>query len=1100
MVAFDPKKPASQATDTGQQESAQPSGPSIDRAEMFARMRAASEQRVSTGIPLASPSASLTPPSVPHERVLEVEKRAQDLYRSMHGGLTGWGTDEAQLLNALKGLSPAETQLLKEVYAQHFNTELGKDITSELSGADVAQARAALRGDRAVETAAALYRAMDGIGTDQEAIVATLSGLSAEEQVQVARVYRETYGQDLDATLRSELSGDDLRRATALRQGKPLTAAAVELHQSMSGLGSDEAAINAVMRRYPPEQMQAVAREYHQLYGVPLQRELTSELSGNDLRESVALMHGDSTAAKVAQLRGGLEGLGTSEETIFSVLDGTTAAEREGLKAAFLAQTGTSLELALQIELSGAELERANALLANGKLADVEILRFAVLGFGTDEATITEVLRDRSKEEVALLTKDYEARYHESLESRIQDELGGRDEFRSIQALKGRPTTIDEALKNVQERDAFERSGMLSGVIGALSKEDDRIQQQLVAARSDIAAAKKDGAITAEERATIERSLRFAEGNIDVHVETRDAIAETGATVAAIAGSTAVVIGTGGLATPGVVALAATTGGASYAGTKYAVKGHGYDGEGLASDIGIGAIEGTITALTAGTATAVKNTAQQGAMQAVTTASKTAVRETVVESTGATAQDAMRPDTWAGGAPAGVATLAVSAASTAITSGIFHRTGVSQPPRMRDEVAVTTQVDTIPAGSNAMHGAQHPLTPTIENPANDGVVDLMHIRRADDLSAAAFKKEWQHKDLTYARWEKQGRILTEDGIPSALTAKEYELVRSAEFKEWFGDWQNQNHQISPVVIEPLTGEPKIWFRGDKSAQFDNYQIKPEVERTPQTHHLHNWETIADKRNQGVFFTNSRETALFYANDIHSYTLGNYVLHQEASHPKTFTAMRDWLQSIANVDPYFWRDSLRTPRMDAISSKERVEDLVRDYGLSTDMAADVEQSMISGRLLQHSPKEVIDSIVNQGRFEKLLDSFAHQRSVSVGDYEHHMKHEFGQRRSFSRFGSLGTAQWEQQFYQAYLDYKYEPCVMSRCFIKSNNPAIMERIGNNNPEVFAARKEGHDVVLNKYAVGSGRHDEIIVFELDSIRVIAKDPLAKEERTHK
>ena len=673
MVAFAPQKNASQAPEPEKQEGAQPSVPSVDRAEIFERMRAASEQRISTEKPATSSAPTPAQPSVSHERGLEIEKRAQDLYRSMHGGLTGWGTEEAQLLNALKGLSPAEVRLLKEVYATRFNTQLEKDITSELSGADLAQARAALQGDRAAEKAAALYRAMDGIGTDEDAIVATLSGLSAEEQAKVAGAYKENYGQDLDAALRRELSGDDLRRVTALREGKPLTAAAVELQQAMGGLGTDEAAINAVMKRHSPEQMQAVAREYQQLYGSTLESALQSELSGHELSESMALQHGDSTAAKVAQLRGAMEGLGTSEETIFSVLDGTTAAEREGLKAAFQAQTGTSLERALSSELSGADLERANALLAHGKLSDVEKLRFAFQGLGTDEATIKEVLRNRSKEEVSLLKTEYEARYHESLEARLMSELGGSDQFRAVQALKGRPTTVDEALQSMQELDAFERSGILSGVIGAFSKEGDRIQEQLAIARFDIEAAKRDGVITAEEQASIERTLRFAEGNIDVHVETRDAIADTTATVAAVAGSTAVVIGTGGLATPGVIAMAAATGGVSYAGTKYAVQGKGYDGENLASDIGIGAVEGTVTALTAGTATAVKNAAQQGAKQAVTTASKTAVRETVVESAGSTAQDALRPDTWAGGAAAGVANLTASAVTTAVTSGALNR-------------------------------------------------------------------------------------------------------------------------------------------------------------------------------------------------------------------------------------------------------------------------------------------------------------------------------------------------------------------------------------------------------------------------------------------
>jgi ppGpp synthetase/RelA/SpoT-type nucleotidyltranferase len=692
---------------------------------MFERMRAASEN-VGTTLPTSqsNPSTPAQQPVSP-ERALEIEKRAQDLYRSMHGGLTGWGTDEAQLLAALKGLSPAETKLLKEVYARRFNTELEKDITSELSGAYLAQARAALQGDRAVEKAAALYRAMDGIGTDEDAIVATLSSLNAEEQAKVAQAYKQAYGVELDTALRSELSGDDLRRVTALREGKPLTAAAVELHQAMSGLGTDEAAINEVMKRHSPEQMQAVAREYQQLYGVTLQSSLKSELSGQELRESVALMHGDRTAAKVAQLRGAMDGMGTTEETIYTVLEGTTAEEREKLKTAFHAETGTSLEEALKSELSGTELERANALLAHGKLSDVEKLRFAVQGWGTDEATIKEVLRDRSKEEVELLKKEYEARYHESLESRLHDELGGSDEFRAIQALKGRPTTMDEALQNMQELDAFERSGFLSGVIGAFSQEDERIQQQLEAARSSIAAAKKDGVVTAEERASIEQTLRFAEGDIDVYVETRDAIADTGATVAAVVGSTAVVIGTGGLATPGAIAMAAAAGGASYAGTKYAVQGNSYDGEGLASDIGIGAIEGTVTALTAGGATVVKNAAQQGAQQAVATASKTAVRETLVESSGAIAQDSLRPDTWAGGAAAGVANLAVSAAGTAITSGLLHRAGELPPPSMRDEISVAKQANKVPAGQDALQGARHPLSPTIENPTLDSVVDQM---------------------------------------------------------------------------------------------------------------------------------------------------------------------------------------------------------------------------------------------------------------------------------------------------------------------------------------------------------------------------------------
>ncbi len=681
MVALSVNGKPAEAVVPRKQESDPAIAPAIDRAKIFEQVRAAS----STGFPaeLSSSLSAPTPASVSRERALEVENRAQELYRAMHGGLTGWGTDETQLLSALKGLSPPEVQFLKDTYANRFNTKLEDDIASELSGDDLFQARAALRGDRASEAATALHRAMDGVGTDEDSIIGVLSSLKGAEQVEVAQAYKKAFDVDLDTALAQELGGDDLTQVRAIRMGQPVTAAAAELHKAIDGVGTDEASIQAVLKRHSPDQLQAIAAEYQRLYGATLTSDLQSEFSGHELSEVLALARGDRTAAKVSQLRGALEGAGSSTETIFSVLEGALSKERAHLRASFKSQTGTSLEDALSGDLSGTDLEKANILLAHGKLSDVEKLRFAFDGAGTDEATIKEVLRNRSKGEIDYLKKEYEARYHESLESRIHDELGGSDEFRALQALKGRPATVEEALKNMQELDAFERSGILSNVIGAFSKEDERITEQLAVATFDIAAAQKDGVISPEERASIERTLRFAEGNIDLYAERRDAIADTGATVAAVAGSTAVVVGTGGLATPGVIAMAAAAGGASYAGTKYAVQGKGYDGENLASDVGIGAVEGAVTALTAGGAAAVKNAAQQGAKQALSTGSQAAMRETAVESVGSTVQDAMRPDTWAGGAAAGVANLAVSAAGTAITSGALHRVGEVRPPAMR---------------------------------------------------------------------------------------------------------------------------------------------------------------------------------------------------------------------------------------------------------------------------------------------------------------------------------------------------------------------------------------------------------------------------------
>lgn len=707
MGTLSQDRKVSQTASPEKQDNGPASTPSVVRSEIFERMRTASEGLVANRTAANADISTPLQPSVTPERAQEVEKRAQDLYRSMHGGLTGWGTEEAEVLNALKGLTPAETQLLREVYATRFNCPLENDLASELSAADLVQAHAALRGDRAVETATELHRAMNGAGTDEEAIVKTLSSLKPEEHDKVAQAYRAAYGVELDTALAREFSGDDLTRVRGLRMGQPETAAAAELHNAMAGVGTNEAVVLGVLKRHSSDEMQAIAREYQRLYGVSLEDNLASELSGHQQSEARYLARGERTGAKVAQLRGALEGAGTAKETIFAVLEGTTAQQREAIQQMYESQSGTSLQDALNGDLSGSDLEKANTLLTHGKLSDVEKLRFALEGAGTDEAGLKEVLRNRSKEEVEELKKEYEVRYQESLEARIHVELDGSEKFRALQALKGRPASLEEALTNLQELDAFERSGGLSGVIGAFSQEDDRIQDQLAFAKFDLYGAQRDGVITPQERASIERTLRFAEGNIDLHAETRDAIADTGATVAAVAGSTVVIIGTGGIATPGVVAAAAAVGGASYAGTKYAVQGKGYDGENLASDIGIGAVEGAITAVTMGTASAVKNAAQQGVKQAVTTGSQAAMRETVVESAGATVQDALRPDTWAGGAAAGVANLAVSAAGTAITSGAIHRATVVKPPLMQEtRVPPTSRTPQVEAPSVAPSQAE----------------------------------------------------------------------------------------------------------------------------------------------------------------------------------------------------------------------------------------------------------------------------------------------------------------------------------------------------------------------------------------------------------
>ena len=50
-------------------------------------------------------------------------------------------------------------------------------------------------------------------------------------------------------------------------------------------------------------------------------------------------------------------------------------------------------------------------------------------------------------------------------------------------------------------------------------------------------------------------------------------------------------------------------------------------------------------------------------------------------------------------------------------------------------------------------------------------------------------------------------LLAPNGKPSNLTAEQYKLVRTPEFKKWFGDWENDPENASKVVDS--NGEPLV---------------------------------------------------------------------------------------------------------------------------------------------------------------------------------------------------------------------------------------------------------------------------------------------------
>lgn len=244
-----------------------------------------------------------------------------------------------------------------------------------------------------------LFKAMDGLGTDESAVHNAMRGMNAAEIAALKREYQDHFGRDLMSDIRDEMSGEDLEEAEAMLTADPVQSAVAQLNNAANGglfgWGTDEAKINDVLSKLPDEATRKkVAEEYEKKTGTKLDQMLQDELSSYDLDQSKALLSGDKTSAAAIKLdqamNGGLFGWGTDEKGVYDALAGCkTKEERDAMAKAYKDRTGEDLGAAFGREMSGAEKDVADSMLAGNEAAAAAAkIKVAAEGWGTDEQSI----------------------------------------------------------------------------------------------------------------------------------------------------------------------------------------------------------------------------------------------------------------------------------------------------------------------------------------------------------------------------------------------------------------------------------------------------------------------------------------------------------------------------------------------------------------------------------------------------------------------------------------------------------------------------------------------------------------------------------------
>jgi hypothetical protein len=127
-----------------------------------------------------------------------------------------------------------------------------------------------------------------------------------------------------------------------------------------------------------------------------------------------------------------------------------------------------------------------------------------------------------------------------------------------------------------------------------------------------------------------------------------------------------------------------------------------------------------------------------------------------------------------------------------------------------------------------------------------------YTRTYNDGTIQKFSVEDYEKNV-YPNLEKGGALyLAPNGNESNLTPEQYKLVRTPEFKAWFGDWENDPENASKVVDN--NGEPLVAYHGSNNPNINIF----DADKSGSVQYS-DW-------GKGIYFTPYKSTANYYSNE------------------------------------------------------------------------------------------------------------------------------------------------------------------------------------------------------------------------------------------
>lgn len=279
---------------------------------------------------------------------------------------------------------------------------------------------------------------MKGWGTDEKAIIDVLCARSGDQRLTIVRTYKQMFGRDLVADIKSELRG----RFESIMLGLlyPMEEfLARELRAAMKGLGTDEDCLVEILCTRSNKDIQDIKGCYSQVFGRDLENDIRSETSGDFRRILISMCNAhrqEGNAPNAAQARNDAQMLqqagvmkwGTEESVFNQILANQSYDHLRLVFQEYQNMSGRNILQAIQSEMSG-DLRTAYLAIAkcviNIPYYFAEKLYRSMKGAGTADKALIRIIVSRCEVDLAQIKEEYVRNFKVELHDAIRTDTSG---------------------------------------------------------------------------------------------------------------------------------------------------------------------------------------------------------------------------------------------------------------------------------------------------------------------------------------------------------------------------------------------------------------------------------------------------------------------------------------------------------------------------------------------------------------------------------------------------------------------------------------------------------------------------------------------------